>query len=75
MRFLRLLVLGVASTALVLAATYSTALLSLEIPPGFEGPVSQFPEPGLKLVGYSKPYPEGGGRTLMLITTYEYGLE
>lgn len=56
------------------AAEYSTALLRIEIPPGFEGPNIQYPEPGLKLIGYGKTYPEGVGKTLLLITTYEYGL-
>lgn len=60
--------------AMAWAAAYSTALLRLEIPPGFEGPMMQYPEPGLKLVGYSKPYPDGVGKTLLLVTTYEYGV-
>lgn len=58
----------------LLSAEYSTALLRLEIPPGFEGPATNYPEPGLKLVGYGKTYPGGVGKTLMLITTYEYGI-
>jgi hypothetical protein len=56
------------------AAEYSTALLRMEIPPGFEGPAIQHPEPGLKLVGYGKAYPDGVGKTLLLVTTYEYGI-
>lgn len=73
--FLRALAsLSLLLSAAVHSATYSTALIRLEIPTGFEGPVEQHPEPGLKLVGYSKPYPDGYGKTLMLITTYEYGV-
>jgi len=73
--FLRTLaLLTLAVPGLVQSAEYSTALLRLEIPSGFEGPMMQYPEPGLKLVGYSKTYPEGVGKTLLLITTYEYGV-
>ena len=68
-------------TALILAvslrgfaAPYDAELFQIDVPSGFEGPLTQSPGPGAKLVGYTKPYPGSDGGTLLQITTYELQL-
>jgi hypothetical protein len=61
----------VAVSTHVLAAPYESDLLRLDVPGGLEGPLKQQPGPGVMIVSYTKPYPDGTGGTLLRITTFE----
>jgi hypothetical protein len=53
------------------AGEYSDETMTLAVPGGFEGPVTQRPGPGALSVGYSKPTPDSTSGTLLQITVYE----
>lgn len=54
------------------AETFSNEVLSLEVPVGFEGPVSDSPGPGAEMTAFTKPYTDRSGGTLFQITTYDF---
>jgi hypothetical protein len=55
------------------AAVYQDELLTLEVPPGFEGPVREAPGPGASAVAYVKRYSASDRGTLLQITKYDFG--
>lgn len=54
------------------AEPFSNEVLMLDVPAGFEGPISASPGPGAKITGFTKPYKGINGGTLFQITTYDY---
>jgi hypothetical protein len=66
------LVLVAFETPLV-AEEYTDQLITIDIPEGFEGPIQESPGPNAKVVGYTKPYQDRDGGTLLQITEYDMG--
>lgn len=56
------------------AEPYEDPLLRLEIPPGFQGPVSGSQDASTEIVAFRWPYPAGDASTLLQITKYHFGL-
>ena len=53
------------------AQPYETSLIRLEVPAGFEGPVTEEFGPGASSVAFRRNYPSSPAGTLLQVTTYE----
>ena len=59
--------------AAVEAVTYTDDVLTLQIPADFEGPVKHNPSPSASAVAYAKSSADGSAKTLLQISTYDFG--
>src|SRR5580658_2743893 len=56
-----------------LAAPYGMGVVQIDVPAGFEGPVTQQPDSKSWVAGFVKQYPDDTRGTLLEITTYDVG--
>lgn len=75
---MKLLHLYIASLLLLaaqvaIAATFENDVVSIEVPNGFQGPVSEPSGAEAVVIGFKKSHPNGSTNTLLQITVYNFG--